>query len=280
MRRLQKNDGTDRHLRAARYHSRRCREKKAEAQFFEELLEESEAKRQALLEKARAVEDKEDELIELTADADGAELSLEDTVRDIADDLGKADRRSPELGAYAKVLPRGVGGVINPEGESQMTAIVAFRSRLNEFKDHPLVQPSLAALDTAIHTLRLRLDSKRACEEALAALFAEEQALRTKVREQLNGAHGRLSTRYQSNPSLADRFFIKDARAGSSAVSRAEERGRAAGKAESFLTLLEGKGIAVPEEEKSKILETLDIAKLERWFAKAITETTLAAILS
>lgn len=280
MRRLHKTDGTERHLKTFRYHSRRCREKAESDPLFQDLLEKSEKVRTELRDKKREIEDKEDQFIDATAEADAAELALEDLVRDIGGDLAKADRRNPELNAFQKVLPKNVGGVIDPEGESQLPEIVAFRSRLEEFKALPDVAEVLPTLDTAIATFRLRLEAKKGIDEELTKLFSQEQSLRTAGREQMTSAHARLTDRYKSKPGLADRFFPKDARAGSSARSQAEERGRAQGKIESLLSLLAHKGLALPEEERAKISETTDIAKLDRWFTRALTEATLAAILA
>ena len=279
MRRLQKNDGTERHLKVARYHSRRCRERLDDA-LFKTLLEEIEQHRMGLRAKARGLEDLEDELTDLTADVDAAELSLEEQVRDLFDDLAKLDRKNPELGAHGKVFPRGLGGVINPEGESQLGAIAAFRTRLGEFAGQPSIAPSIKGLDLSINNFKQKLEAQKKGDERYAAGFTEEQMARTAVREQLNSAYSRLGDRYKSNPDYAERFFPKDARAGASALSRAEDRGRAQGKAETLLRLLAHRAIPVPQEDKDKVLAVVDVAKVEQWLERALTETSLAAILA
>jgi NTP pyrophosphatase (non-canonical NTP hydrolase) len=279
MRRLQKNDGTERHLKVARYHSRRCRER-GEDSLCKVLFDEIEQARQALRSKARNLEDIEDELTDLTADVDAAEIALEEQVRDIFDDFAKLDRKNPELGAHGKAFPKGLGGVINPEGESQLAAIASFRTRVSEFNAYPGVQHSIDALDVSIANFKQKLEAQKQGEERSAEAFTQEQLARTSVREQLNSAFSRLGDRYKSNPDYAERFFPKDARSGSTALSRAEERGRAQGKAESLLRLLESKKIPVPQEDKEKILGANDIDKQDLWFGRALSETNLAAILA
>jgi hypothetical protein len=279
MRRLQKNDGTERHLKVARYHSRRCREKLDDG-LFKTLFDEIEQRRMALRHKARGLEDLEDELTDLTADLDASELTLEEQVRDLADDLAKLDRRNPELGAYGKAFPKGLGGVINPEGENQIAAITAFRTRLGEFAAHPAVAPSIKGLDVSISNFKQKIEAQKKGDARYAEAFTEEQMARTAVREQLNSAYSRLGDRYKSNPDYAERFFPKDARTGASAISRAEDRGRSQGKAEALLRLLEHRAIPVPLEDKDKLLATIDLDKISLWFERALTETTLAAILA
>jgi Uma2 family endonuclease len=67
------------------------------------------------------------------------------------------------------------------------------------------------------------------------------------------------------------------------AMSRVEERGKAEGKAEgkaaAILQVLEARGIAVPEELRSRILAGADPSTLDRWLARAAVAHLAADVL-
>jgi hypothetical protein len=56
-------------------------------------------------------------------------------------------------------------------------------------------------------------------------------------------------------------------------------QGRAEGEARALLTVLRGRGIAVPEAARERIFAEKDPAKLERWLEKAGTSATVAELL-
>jgi predicted transposase YdaD len=55
--------------------------------------------------------------------------------------------------------------------------------------------------------------------------------------------------------------------------------GRAEGEARALLTVLRGRGIAVPDAARERILAERDRARLERWLEKAGTAATVAELL-
>ena len=55
--------------------------------------------------------------------------------------------------------------------------------------------------------------------------------------------------------------------------------GHTAGLAEALLTVLQGRGIAVPEAVRERILAQKDAARVQRWLASAVTASTLAHVL-
>src|SRR4051794_37662202 len=59
----------------------------------------------------------------------------------------------------------------------------------------------------------------------------------------------------------------------------AREIGRTEGEARALLTVLRGRGIAVPDAERERILAEKDPARLERWIEKAIVAGSLAEML-
>jgi hypothetical protein len=57
------------------------------------------------------------------------------------------------------------------------------------------------------------------------------------------------------------------------------DEGRAEGEARALLTVLRGRGIAVPDEARERILAEKDPARLERWLERAGTLATVAEVI-
>jgi len=57
------------------------------------------------------------------------------------------------------------------------------------------------------------------------------------------------------------------------------DEGRAEGEARALLTVLRGRDIAVPEAVRDRILAERDLARLERWVAKAVTAASVVEVL-
>jgi hypothetical protein len=57
------------------------------------------------------------------------------------------------------------------------------------------------------------------------------------------------------------------------------DEGRTEGEARALLTVLRGRGIAVPDEARDRILAEKDPMRLERWLVKAGTSATLTELL-
>ena len=55
--------------------------------------------------------------------------------------------------------------------------------------------------------------------------------------------------------------------------------GRAEEAARAVLTVLQARGIAVPEEARARILAQKDPERLERWLRRAVTAPSLAEVL-
>lgn len=62
--------------------------------------------------------------------------------------------------------------------------------------------------------------------------------------------------------------------------SRGMATGMAKGKAESLLTLLEVRGVAVSKALRSKILTCTDLETLERWLRNAATASSTAQVFA
>jgi predicted transposase/invertase (TIGR01784 family) len=73
----------------------------------------------------------------------------------------------------------------------------------------------------------------------------------------------------------------QDAR-GALAVARREgkEEGRAEGKRDALLRLLGRRGLALAEEERTRILACAEVATLDRWFDQALVAKTVAEVFS
>jgi DNA repair exonuclease SbcCD ATPase subunit len=278
MRTLRATDGTEPHLKALRHHARRCRQKQTDP-FFTGLQGEAEQRYLPLLQKSREVEDAAEILLDLTSDIDGAEEALENEVRNTSDDLSKLDRQKPELGVYARVFPSGIGGIINPERKKQLQPALDLIERLNTFKGEPVVENTIQRLQELIQPLKRALQAKDDAEERYQKLFTQEQALRSEIREHLVDALARLTQKYKSNPSHAETFFISDPRAGSSALSQAENRGRVFGKIEALLSFFESKKLSLTEEQKKLVTSTKEEEKIDAWLQRAYTGALPADIL-
>jgi hypothetical protein len=135
MRNLRPTDGSDKHRKAARYHMGACRQ--GSTPLFGQLRKEMQGRYDALKAKAREVGNAEDDLSDAGALADVTEIDLENAVRDLSSELGKLDRKNPELNAEATVFPHGFGEVIDEEGQAQLEPLVPMHKRLARFASLP-----------------------------------------------------------------------------------------------------------------------------------------------
>jgi predicted transposase YdaD len=66
-------------------------------------------------------------------------------------------------------------------------------------------------------------------------------------------------------------------------IDRGEAKGRAEGEtsahAHAVLTVLQARGIAVPDAARERILSESDLARLERWLKKAAVAALIAEVL-
>ena len=62
--------------------------------------------------------------------------------------------------------------------------------------------------------------------------------------------------------------------------ARGKTEGRAVGKAEALLQLLSARGVAVHDEARARVLACRDLPTLDRWFDRAVTATSVAAVLA
>lgn len=208
MRRLRSTDGTEPHLRAARYHMAKCQ--KPGPALHAELRAEMTSKFNQLRDKSRQVEDAKGELIDAMAAADEAEVVLEDLLRDTDADLAKLDREDPAMNARSTVFPNGFGAAIDPEGDEQLEVLTKLRVRLTVLSSNPIVADALKKLDAAEKTLRDALTLENAMEAKVDNLFAEELEARREIREQLESAFGRLRDLYKARPAVVERFFLRE----------------------------------------------------------------------
>jgi hypothetical protein len=62
-------------------------------------------------------------------------------------------------------------------------------------------------------------------------------------------------------------------------VAQGRDEGRVEGEAQALLTVLRGRGIAVPDSERARILAEKDSPRLLRWIEKALVATSLLEVL-
>lgn len=167
----------------------------------------------ALVAKAREVEDAEDALVDAAATSEAAEEAFEDTIRNIDGDLERVDRETPELNAQKTVFPDGFGKEIEPDGDAQLDVLPDLKARLAKLSGHPVGPASLAAIEAAETALEGAFAAEDKAAELVEKLFAEESEARREVREQLDSAYGQLRAFYKARPALAERFFLKEGRA-------------------------------------------------------------------
>jgi hypothetical protein len=279
MRLLRLTDGTDPHLRALRYHAQQCRRKKS-VPPFQALMDKAVERHKDLKEKAREVEDAEEKATDCTADVDNAELGLEGEIRDLHSAVATFDRNNPQHGAYAKIFPQGLEGVIGPERQKQVAPVVALQERIAPFLSHPPIQEANDKLSAALQAFKDALGAKSAQDEVLQTLFNQEVQLRGAGREQLTDAQGQITSFFKGNPALVEAFFIEDPRKGSTARARAEERGRITGKLEALSHFLKKRQIITTPEQEERLSAALEEARVDQALDLAYGGAGLELILA
>jgi hypothetical protein len=267
MRRLQKRDGTGRHLRHAQYHISFCKHRQHDA-FFLQLAKEMEAARADVVTKARGVEDAEDQLTARSADVSFAELSLEDLIRDILGETERLDRQTPELNMRQKTFPEGLNGVINPEGESQIKPAEELKRRLQDFVNNAAVPPLIAKLEESLALFQAALADREKEERNAEDAASAEQSAKTALREQLEVSYGRLRERFKARPKLTERYFYQE-----KASERSDEKpgssGELSGKRAALFLVLSARKLSLSEDQSAKLNAATDAAILDHWLVKA-----------
>jgi hypothetical protein len=62
-------------------------------------------------------------------------------------------------------------------------------------------------------------------------------------------------------------------------AARGKALGEARGEARAILTVLDGRGVAVPDDVRDQILECTDTSQLDIWLRHAITATTVDDVI-
>lgn len=207
MRRLRSTDSAQLHRKAARYHIARCRT--VQGPLYQKLAEEMQAQYTALVRAVRAVEDAQDDATDASAQADGAELTLENGVRDLDAAAAKADRQNPAHGAQLAIFPNGFGEIIDPESEAQLTTLPDLYGRTKPFLQEPGIAAAHEQIQSQEQEFRAALAAEAQGETRVATLEADELQARRQIREQLESAYGRLREFYKARPQLAERFFLR-----------------------------------------------------------------------
>jgi hypothetical protein len=60
---------------------------------------------------------------------------------------------------------------------------------------------------------------------------------------------------------------------------QAKAEGKAEGEAHSVLTVLEARGVAVPDDVRDRILACTDLAQLDTWLRRSITAATIDEVV-
>jgi hypothetical protein len=272
MRRLLITDGTEKHLGTARYHGRRCRQRKSEP-LFSSLEVKISAVYKALREKSRAADDAEEEFTDSRADLDEVELSFEDLVRDMDGEAARLDRQEPSLQAQKKIFPEGFGVVIRPEGKSQLAVIPDLKVRAGGFSAKGAMGDYLKKLEETEKSFQEAVRAVEAAELKVATRRGEEREARGALREQLEENHSDIKKLYKSKPALADRFFPRDARA-SRGGKDLEAQGKLEGKREALVLVLTARKLSLSDEQKKRLAKTENEETLDRWITIALTIKT------
>lgn len=209
MRQLRSEESADKHRRAIRYHMGACR-RSANLPLCVSLRQEADACYKALRNKTRELEDAQDELIDLSAEADAVEEALEAVLRDLHQDLGRLDRDNPALNLQQAGFPDGLGDILEPKGKDQLDTVVGLTNRLKSRQDQEKVSEGLKRLEQASNALQSALDAEEKAERNAERLTTEEAEARKSVREQLTSAHGQLRAFFKTNPARAERFFLRE----------------------------------------------------------------------
>jgi hypothetical protein len=138
----------------------------------------------------------------------------------------------------------------------------------------------LTELPRTRETLLLRmLGAGRLFKEALADLTAlptdawEPSIAAPLVIHFRLASHGRPGTKEDDVSSAEIRAWFEQVKDEARREGRVEEAARA------LLTVLRGRGIAVPDSERARILAEKDPARIERWIERAVVVASLAEVL-
>jgi flagellar biosynthesis/type III secretory pathway protein FliH len=63
-------------------------------------------------------------------------------------------------------------------------------------------------------------------------------------------------------------------------LAEGEARGKAEGKAEAVLAVLEARGLSITAQERARVLNSQDIAELDRWLKRAVAVASVAELFS
>ena len=209
MKRLRPEDGAEKHRRAARYHTGACR-RASHLPLCVTLRQEIEAFYKALREKTRALEDASDDLIDMSAEADAVEELLENVLRDLFQDFGRVDREDPSLNLQDTAFPDGLSDILEPKGREQLNTVNSLKERIKKHASHPKVIEGMTKLEQASTALDTALSAEEKAEQQVESAATQEADARQSVREQLNSAHGQLRAFFKSNPTRAEKFFIRE----------------------------------------------------------------------
>ena len=58
-----------------------------------------------------------------------------------------------------------------------------------------------------------------------------------------------------------------------------QARGEALGKARAILAVLDGRGVAVPDDVRDRVLECTDRGRLDTWLRRAVTAATVEYVI-
>jgi hypothetical protein len=276
---LRKTDGTERHLRAILHHAQQCR-MKSEEPFFQTMMKEGYQVHSRLKNNMRLLEDTLEEVSNLTTDVNGAELTLEDAVRNTRDTASSLDRSHPELGILDKLFPKGSEEIIRPDGKKQIPGIIALRQRMLSFVSLPEIKSADEKLLKLLTRFEAAIQAKDAALKMVLTYTEEDLRLREEVRDQIAVASGRLKERFKNNNRAIESFFHPDPREGSSILSDAEERGIVKGKIEVLFAFIEYKEWKASEEQQGILLAIKDSDTADIYLNRVFEGQTLEKILA
>lgn len=200
--RLRPTEGTQKYIRAIRYHVRATKRSDATREIGQQLAP-FEAR---LVAAQRDVDDALAQQSEATADANIEDSRGDDLARNLYDDVKKADRADRTVGLKAKVFPDGLSATVARTGDAQADELEKLAGRLTEHSQ-PLAAEYVTRLQQAARDIRQAEINQEAAVKLVAEASGRRALVKLRVREQFEANAGALRVLFKGNVRHADRFF-------------------------------------------------------------------------
>jgi hypothetical protein len=124
--------------------------------------------------------------------------------------------------------------------------------------------------DLAVSIACAALDAVRGLDEERAKLYADLVLSRLGEAAKAALEALMLSGKYEYQSDFAKKYIAQGRTEGKAeGKAEGEAKGEAKGKAEGVLTVLEARGLSIPDEVRQRVAASSDLAELERWLRRA-----------